>query len=119
MKSPSTLAAALFGLTGVVLAALESHVLAGMVEPGRLPGLRWAILLQLVHAVALLAVGDSGSRPWTNLVIGTWIAGVVLFSGSVYLLVLIGWSWLGPVTPIGGLLLLLGWGVLFLSCLFE
>jgi uncharacterized membrane protein YgdD (TMEM256/DUF423 family) len=70
---------------------------------------------QLYHALALLAVGATAGRlPGGALAIAGWlfVAGTVVFSGSLYVLVLSGQRWLGAVTPLGGLALLAGWLVL-------
>ncbi|MFP4541483.1 MAG: DUF423 domain-containing protein, partial [Opitutales bacterium] len=74
-----------------------------------------AVLYHLVHAVALLALAlagtetpGAGARRWTSRL---WITGVVIFSGSLYLLCLTGQTWLGAITPLGGVALLAGWGV--------
>lgn len=62
----------------------------------------------IIHAVALLAV--SLHMPRRKAIGTTWTLGIVLFSGSLYLLALHpDWKWLGPVTPVGGLFLLAGW----------
>jgi uncharacterized membrane protein YgdD (TMEM256/DUF423 family) len=67
-----------------------------------------AVLYHLVHAVASLwAAERKPSVAWT------WTAGVVLFSGSLYLLALTNIRWLGLVTPLGGILFLIGWARLF------
>jgi uncharacterized membrane protein YgdD (TMEM256/DUF423 family) len=73
-----------------------------------------ASLYHLVHAVALLGVALatlSGVAPGRALArAGTcWLAGTVLFSGSLYVLALGGPRWLGPITPVGGVLLIAGW----------
>jgi uncharacterized membrane protein YgdD (TMEM256/DUF423 family) len=72
-------------------------------------------LYQLVHAVALVAVGlwvfqaDVPGLKWAG---WGFVGGVIMFSGSLYLLVLTGARWLGPITPLGGIALILGWVVL-------
>lgn len=72
---------------------------------------RTAVLYQLVHSVALLALAGWHGAPPKMLRSATWcfVAGVVLFSGSLYWLALGGPGFLGPVTPLGGLSLLAGW----------
>ncbi len=104
-------AAGFFGLIGVALGAFGAHGLADYLAAND-SALTWqtAVLYQLIHAVALLALGQQTTR-WRALV-WVWSLGIVLFSGSLYALALGGPSWLGPVTPIGGLLFLLGWLIL-------
>lgn len=67
-----------------------------------------AVLYHLVHAVAALWASDR--RP---LVTGIWAVGVLVFSGSLYVLAVTNIRWLGAITPIGGVLLLIGWAMLF------
>lgn len=116
---PIAAAAALTGL-GVVLGAFGAHALRPTLEAtGRVSAWETAVLYHLLHGVALLAVGvwrenappDFAARlsRWAG---GLWMGGVVLFSGSLYLLGVGGPRWLGPVTPFGGVLLIAGWGVL-------
>jgi uncharacterized membrane protein YgdD (TMEM256/DUF423 family) len=109
-------AAALVGAVAVVAGAFGAHGLAERVEPRQLEAWRTASQYALLHAVALLALGLFGvasgrSVRWPA---SLWLAGVVLFSGSIFLLVLGGPRWLGPVTPLGGLCLIVGWIALLL-----
>jgi len=69
---------------------------------------------QMYHALALLAVGWAAHQyPQASFHISGWlfVAGILLFSGSLYVLALSGVRWLGAVTPLGGVLLLAGWAV--------
>lgn len=113
MKSPSRsllIAAGLLGFTGVALGAFGAHGLRDILEStGRMEIWKTAVFYQLVHAVALLALAN-----WPNQAIkqigACWIAGIVLFSGSLYCLAMGGpIKFLWPVTPLGGLTLLGGW----------
>jgi uncharacterized membrane protein YgdD (TMEM256/DUF423 family) len=65
----------------------------------------------LLHAVALLALAlaYAGGERRVGFSAGCFSIGIVLFSGSIYGLVLTDWRWLGPVTPIGGVCLIVGW----------
>lgn len=74
-----------------------------------------AVRYQLVHALALLAVAwlaDRSPSPVVNLAGWSFLAGVVVFSGTLYVLSMSGVRWWGAVTPLGGLALLVGWGCL-------
>ncbi|MDP0497130.1 MAG: DUF423 domain-containing protein [Verrucomicrobiota bacterium JB024] len=112
--------AAALGFTGVALGAFGAHALKDLLaERGMAANWQTAVKYQLVHAVALLALAgwarggsDVGAWRWTGWL---WVAGTVLFSGSLYLLCTAGWKWLGPVTPLGGLCLLGGWVALAAS----
>jgi len=111
-SSPSflLLAAGLLGLTGVALGAFGAHGLKNTLEStGGLENWKTAVLYQLVHAVALLALAARTERAG-RVVGGCWVIGVVLFSGSLYALALgCPAKFIWPVTPLGGLALLLGW----------
>lgn len=101
--------AGIAGASGVALGAFGAHALQASLEASGHTG-TWdtAVLYHLVHAVAVLALGLSG---WSGRLVGWfWLAGIVLFSGSLYALSLGGPGWLGPVTPLGGLAFILGWG---------
>ena len=109
-----TLAAALAGLSGIGLGAFGAHALREtLASRGTLPAWQTAVLYQLVHAVALLALAgwrDTHGGPPASVAL-CWLAGIVLFSGSLYGLALGGPAFLGPVTPVGGLAFLAGWAL--------
>ena len=114
------LAAALLGCTGVMAGAFGAHGLADQVTTARLEIWRTASNYQLVHALALLCVGlaiASSTRLSANglamWVCRCWLAGVLIFSGSLYALVMLDLPVLGAVTPFGGTLLIVGWALLF------
>jgi uncharacterized membrane protein YgdD (TMEM256/DUF423 family) len=103
-------AAGILGLTGVALGAFGAHGLKTTLEAtGGLENWKTAVFYQLVHAVALLALASRTEI--AGRVIGRWwVIGVVLFSGSLYALALgAPAKFIWPVTPLGGLALLLGW----------
>lgn len=103
--------AALLGGLGVALGAFGAHGLKTVLEANGTVAI-WgtASLYQLVHAVALLALAAAGRA---DRVIGAlWVGGVVVFSGSLYVLAVTNIKWLGAITPIGGTALIIGWLVL-------
>ena len=106
--------AALLGMLGVVLGAFGAHGLRDRVEPAALASWHTAVTYQLLHSVVLLALALFASATGRPLGASPWlfVAGITLFSGSIYGLVLTPWRWLGPITPIGGLLLIAGWASL-------
>ena len=119
------LAAGILGLIGVGLGAFGAHTLkAVLLERGMLQSWETAARYHLIHAVALLGVaawvraaaGGSGVRlmHWVTLL---WCVGLVLFSGSLYWLALGGPRWLGPITPFGGLALIVGWLLVAIAAL--
>ena len=114
-------AAGFFGLTGVALGAFGAHGLAARgVSAAQLGSWDTAVHYQLVHALALLLVSvwlRQSAPSGLGVTTVAWITGVVLFSGSIYVLVLGGPRWVGPVTPLGGVGLMVGWGALLVAAL--
>ena len=111
--------AALCGL-GVLLGAFGAHGLKDRLTPEMLAVFETGIRYHLIHALGILAVGTAVSRwPHTSVSVAGWcfIAGIVLFSGSLYLLSVTGIRWLGAITPIGGLLFIAGWVTLAVGAL--
>ncbi|THH41507.1 DUF423 domain-containing protein [Neolewinella litorea] len=116
---------AILGLLSVALGAFGAHGLRQLVAVDQLAVFETGVRYQFYHtfALALAAVllDRSGVRPERiRLAVWLWLAGLVLFSGSLYLLSLRevhGWpvAFLGPITPVGGLLLMGGWLALLLS----
>lgn len=113
------LAAGILGLTGVALGAFGAHALrALLLERGTANAWETAVRYQLWHAIGLLGLAvwlrQTSPKPERLLAwaAGCWVAGVIVFSGSVYALALGGPRWLGPVTPLGGTALMAGWALL-------
>lgn len=103
--------AAVSGSLAVALGAFGAHGLERWVEPEGLAAWGTASDYHLLHSVALLALALFAPRTGRSILLpaALWSAGIVLFSGSIYLLTLTGQSWLGPITPLGGGCLILGW----------
>jgi uncharacterized membrane protein YgdD (TMEM256/DUF423 family) len=103
-----TVAGAVIGFLGVAAGAFGAHGLKATLSAQRMETFEVAVRYQLVHAVAVLLAGLLGapSAAWC------FLGGVCVFSGSLYLLVLTEQRWLGAVTPIGGVLFLVGWALL-------
>lgn len=104
-------AAAILGATGVIAGAFGAHALKAHLPPDKLASYLTGVRYQLVHAVVLLAVALAAPQLGRRATVGGWLlaSGTLLFSGSIYLLVLVGWRWLGPVTPLGGACMIAGW----------
>jgi len=110
--------AALLGFSAVLLGAFGAHGLKAKVSAEMLAIFDTGCRYHLAHALALLAL--TGLAPFLQektlgLVSKLWVLGVVIFSGSLYLLALTGIRRWGVVTPVGGLFLLGGWLTLFLG----
>ena len=101
----------------VALGAFGAHGLRARVGPELIEVWKTAVLYQLVHGLALFGVALAGPEriAWHRVVSGLFLAGIVLFSGSLYLLVLTEQRWLGPITPLGGVAFLGGWAALTAS----
>ncbi|HEX4403573.1 MAG TPA: DUF423 domain-containing protein [Polyangia bacterium] len=109
-------AAGALGFLGVALGAFGAHGLRDHLAPGMLEVYKTGVLYHLIHAVALLAVALGAEKLARPRAVGVlWIAGVVIFSGSLYALAITGIGMLGAITPIGGLLLMAGWVTLALN----
>ena len=103
--------AVLAGL-GVGLGAFGAHGLKARVSPEMLAVFETAVRYQMYHALGLLAVGWAATR-WPGVWIQTsgwlFVAGIAVFSGSLYIMTFTGARWLGAITPIGGLAFIVGW----------
>ncbi len=106
---------------GVGAGAFGAHALADLLtQSGREGTYETAVRYQMYHALALLAVAWLTTQVPSNLVNWAgWLffVGVLIFSGSLYLLVFTGRGWFGAITPIGGVAFLAGWVCLFVAVL--
>jgi uncharacterized membrane protein YgdD (TMEM256/DUF423 family) len=103
----------IFGGLGVALGAMGAHALKDRLTSDALSTYETAARYQMYHALALLAVAYAAARwPDSNLpTIAGWLflAGIAVFSGSLYLLSLTDVRWLGAITPLGGAAFIAGW----------
>ena len=111
---------ALLGFLGVAAGAFGAHAIRERVTPERLANWKTAADYQLWHALATMAAGlaavrwDSGAAAAAG---WCFVLGTVVFSGSLYALALTGRRKLGAITPIGGMLLLLGWALMMVAAI--
>ncbi|PHQ29557.1 DUF423 domain-containing protein [Leeuwenhoekiella nanhaiensis] len=113
---------ALYGFLAIVLGAFGAHALKKRFTAEQLSSFETGVKYQMYHALLLLMLSFNLSFNTTleTVVISFFILGTLLFSFSIYGLCLTGaagkkWKWLGPVTPLGGLLLAGGWaGLIYL-----
>ena len=125
VKPYHLLFAAFFAFTAVILGAFGAHALKEVLSADQVSSFETGVRYQMYHALALLVIAMKGHHyhlryeRWVTSLFGI---GILLFSGSIYLLNLqeiLGMSlpWLGPVTPIGGTLLIAGWALLLVEAI--
>ena len=117
MEKSFLIAASIFGFLAVAIGAFGAHGLSAYFEdhPDLEDNYHTAVLYQMFHVVGLIAVAwaaaqwDQSAFTWSGY---AFIAGILLFSGSLYILSLTGIRWLGAITPLGGISFLAGWALL-------
>ena len=117
--------AAILGFLSVILGAFAAHALKELLSDYAVNIFETGVRYQFYHVFALLAAGilykefPNQFIKWSGIF---FIAGIILFSGSLYFLTYVkgtimpGYKWIGPITPIGGLFFILGWLFLFIGC---
>ena len=120
MDKKILLAAVFLGITAIILGAFGAHALKKVLSVEQLQSFEVGVRYQMYHALFLLFIGSFAFLNEKERLLIFWltILGVLFFSGSIYLLATNGITnlktkFLGPVTPVGGLLLILAWGYLF------
>lgn len=114
MTSPTAIRlSALMGFLAVALGAFGAHGLKDLLAQNQTAAI-WekAVFYHFIHTLMLFVLAQRRpipSGPWLS-----FLAGILVFSGSLYLLAVTNVKWLGAITPLGGLSLLVGWGWLFL-----
>ena len=106
---------AVSGFLAVAIGAFAAHGLKGKLPPDLFDVFEVGARYHMYHALALIAVAWATTRwPDSSAVLAGWcfVAGIVVFSGSLYVLALTGVRWLGAITPLGGLAFLAGWALL-------
>ena len=100
------------GFLGVAFGAFGAHALKARLAPEMLAVFETGVRYQLYHALALFAAAWGCARwpgRWFNVAGWAFLAGIAVFSGSLYLLAITGERWLGALTPLGGVAFLAGW----------
>lgn len=119
MKQFVLIVGSIYGLLSVILGAFGAHAFKSYLSPEKLASFETGVRYQMYHAILLIIIGlafsfTSSIERWSAISI---MAGVFLFSFSIYFLSFAEyWNmnlrFLGPITPLGGLLLIVGWGLL-------
>ncbi|MBS3992954.1 MAG: DUF423 domain-containing protein [Bacteroidetes bacterium] len=124
MTQVTLLFGSLYGLFAIILGAFGAHLLKKYLTEDALKSFETGVKYQLYHALLLLLIGFNFElvTKVEQTMVYALIIGTFLFSFSIYGLVLTSltnnkWRFLGPVTPLGGLLLITGWILLFISFL--
>lgn len=108
--------ASLSGMLAVILGAFGAHGLRGRLDDYAMGVFQTAVQYHFYHSLALLAVGIIAlGQPQTALLKSSgwlFVVGILVFSGSLYLLAISGMKWLGAITPLGGLAFIAGWASL-------
>lgn len=121
MKTITLIFGAAYGMLSVILGAFGAHALKKILSVERLESFETGVRYQMYAAFFLLIIGyilkfETTSEKWTSILM---IAGTMLFSFSIYFLSLqdylgVNLKFLGPITPLGGLFMILSWGMLIL-----
>ncbi|GAA0133591.1 DUF423 domain-containing protein [Paenibacillus sp. YSY-4.3] len=109
---------AIIMLLAVALGAFGAHVLEPIIT-GSIDTYKTGVQYHMIHGVGMILAalaaglwGDSRKLRWSARL---FLIGIILFSGSLYMLAVTGWKWLGPITPLGGVSFIAGWLMLALS----
>ena len=109
---------AAFSLLSVLLGAFGAHTLKDKLSKEMLDIFEVAVRYQMYHGIGLIVVAWAFSQ-WESTYISTagwcFIVGILIFSGSLYILSLTGLRWFGAITPIGGIAFIAGWGCLIIA----
>ena len=114
---------ALSGCLAVAAGAFGAHALRARLAADMLDVFQTGVTYQMYHALALVGVGillarfSSDGSSWLSVSAWMFVAGSILFSGSLYALALSGTTWLGAITPLGGVAFLIGWLALAIGVL--
>jgi len=111
-----------FAMLAVMTGAFAAHGLKQVLDAYSLLIFETAARYQMYHALALMIVGVISTMPqfsprWIKLAAFAFMLGIILFSGSLYLLALSGSKWLGAITPLGGVAFIIGWLALIVAAL--
>ncbi|XOV68345.1 MAG: DUF423 domain-containing protein [Fluviicola sp.] len=121
MNKAITLTAVVLILISIILGAMAAHALEKVLNSDQIASFETGVRYTMYHGLAFLVLGLSAYRlPRLTWVFRLQLAGVILFSGSIFLLSLqpllgVSLRFLGPITPIGGILMIAGWCVLIVA----
>lgn len=126
MDKKTITAGAFLGMLAIILGAFGAHALKAVLSPEQLITFETGVRYQMYHALFLLFIGTTGllSQKTKNTIYYLVLVGVLFFSGSIYLLATndltsFDFKVIGFITPIGGFLLILAWGIAGYNFLFK
>jgi uncharacterized membrane protein YgdD (TMEM256/DUF423 family) len=110
----------LLGAVAVATGAFGAHSLRDQVSPERLATWHTGSRYLMWHVLGMLAIvlSQKDLNPW-RWVLRSWLTGSLIFSGSLFALVILNKGWLGAITPAGGILLICGWVIIFRTALLN
>ena len=119
MFKSSIIFGSMFAILSVVMGAFGAHALKNYLSDYSKSIYDKAVLYQIFHSIAILFSGILGQFINQDLAYSLWsfVLGIVLFSGSLYILAITGVKWWGAITPIGGSFFIIGWAILFYKAL--
>ena len=109
---------AISGFLVVILGAFGAHGLKDILDEYGKSIYEKAVLYHMFHTMAILVLGlIEKIQPEMQLFLAGWafLIGIILFSGSLYILAVTGFKWMGMITPFGGVFFIIGWVLLFLK----
>jgi uncharacterized membrane protein YgdD (TMEM256/DUF423 family) len=115
MHKAQALITATLGMLAVILGAFGAHALKGVLSEHYMDVWKTAVMYQMFHVlVSLSLILNSKAQAYT-LTVWFFLLGIVLFSGSLFLLAVTGVTWIGAITPIGGICFVIGWARLVMD----
>lgn len=123
MRNNALRISGIFGMTAVLIGAFGAHLLKPHLDANAYAIFETAVKYHFFHTLALLGTAilmNFGKKKPLHYAVWLFSTGIVAFSGSLYLLAIdellgIRLNWLGPITPIGGVLFVAGWGAIFMA----
>ena len=119
MDKLSLISGSLLALLSVVIGAFGAHALKDHLNEYSKMIYEKAVVYQMFHSLGLILVGVLSNQTSENFALISWmlIIGILLFSGSLYILAVTDVKWIGAITPVGGTLFIIGWIILFYKVL--
>ena len=111
--------AAFAAALSVVLGAFGTHGLESSLTPRSMATFKIAVHYQFLHSLAIFVLvslpNDLVNSRLVSWAAKSFLVGIIMFSGSLYILLYSGFSWLGMITPLGGVAFIIGWALIFFS----